>query len=61
MLEGKESFEHADRRVERRTYRATLRLAVPPAIYELFAQEAINQMIAALAEVGAERDDAAVS
>ena len=60
MLEREQSLEHADRRVERRAYRAAFRLAVPAAVRELFAQETINQMVAALAEVGAERDDAAV-
>ena len=60
VLEREQPFEHADRRVERRAHRAALRLAVPAAIRELFAQQAIDETIAALAEVRAECDDAAV-
>ena len=60
LLEREQSFEHADRRVERRAHRAALRLAVPAAVRELFAQQSIDESIAALAEIGAERDDAAV-
>src|SRR5262249_61188928 len=46
--------------VERRAHRAALRLAVPAAIRELLAQQSIDESITALAEVRAERDDAAV-
>src|SRR2546422_1906310 len=60
LLEREQSFEYADGRVKRRAYRAPLCLAVPAAIRELFAQQSIDESIAALAEIGAERDDAAV-
>src|SRR3954449_6432421 len=59
-LERQQPFEHTDRRVERRAHRAALRLAVPAAVRELLAQEPIDEPVAALAEVRAERDDAAV-
>jgi len=39
---------------------AALRLAVPAAVRELFTQQSVDESIARLAEVGAERDDAAV-
>src|SRR5262249_55944160 len=60
LLEREQPFEHADRRVERRAHRAALGLAVPAAVRELFAQQAIDEPIAALAEIGAECDDPAV-
>src|SRR4029077_2723724 len=44
----------------RRAHRAALRLAVPAAVSELFAQESIDESIAALAEIRAQRDHAAV-
>src|SRR6185436_643499 len=60
VFEREQPFEHADRRVERRAHRAALRLAVPAAISQLLAEQPIDEPIAALAEVRAERDDAAV-
>ena len=60
LLEREQTFEHADRRVERRAHRTALRFAIPAAVGELFAQQPIDEPIAALAEVCAERNDAAV-
>lgn len=60
LLEREQSFKHADRRVEGLADRAALRLAIPAAVPELFAQQTIDESIAALTEIGAERDDTAV-
>src|SRR5262249_14226054 len=60
LFEREQPFEHADRRVERRADRAALGFAVPAAIRELLAQQSIDEPIPPLAEVRAERDDAAV-
>src|SRR5256886_5920128 len=60
LLEREQPFQYADRRVEGRAHRAALRLAVPAAVHELFAQQSIDEPIAARPEVRAERQDAAV-
>src|SRR2546423_3244973 len=60
LLEREQPFQHADRRVEGRAHRAALRLAVPAAVHELFAQQSIDEPIAARPEVRAERQDATV-
>src|SRR5262249_40203724 len=60
LLEREQSFKHADRRVEGGADRAALRLAIPSAVPELFAEQTIDEPIAALAEIGAERDHTAI-
>src|SRR5262249_48580600 len=60
LLEREQAFEHADRCMEGGAHGAALRLAVPPAVRQLLAQQAIDEPVAALAEVCAQRDDATV-
>src|SRR5205823_14232943 len=55
-----ERFEHVDRGRERRADRTVLRLAVPPAILELFAKQASDDGIHVLIEVAAQADGPAV-
>src|SRR5262249_25407916 len=55
-----EAFEHADRRVERGAHGAALGLAVPAAVGELLTGEPLEETMARLAEVAAERDGRAV-
>jgi hypothetical protein len=40
--------------------RAAVRLAIPAAVPKLFAQQPIDESIAALTEIGAQRDDTTV-
>src|SRR5690348_12131255 len=53
LLEREQSLEHADGRVKGGTDRATLGLAIPAPVRELFGEQSIDQPIAAHAEVGA--------
>ena len=60
LLVLQESFQNADRRVERGAHGAPLRLAVPAAVLELLAEEPVEQPIAGLAEVAAKRQNPTV-
>ena len=55
-----ETFEHADRGVERPADRAILDFAVPAAILELLADQALDDALDVLPEIGAETDHHAV-
>src|SRR5215218_3164356 len=52
LLVGKQPFQDADRAVERGS-RARRRLAVPAAILELLAEQALEQSLDVRAEIGA--------
>src|SRR5207237_9400429 len=50
-----QGFQHADRGIERRPRRAVLGLAVPAAVAQLLAEQAVDDPLDVLAEVGAAR------
>jgi hypothetical protein len=59
-LVGQEPLEDPDRGVEGGAHGAVLRLAVPPAVLQLFAEQPVDHAIDVEAEVGAQRDHHAV-
>src|SRR5262245_37097802 len=60
LLVLQEPFQHADRGVKRGAHGASLSLAVPAAVLELFAEEPVDEAIARFAEVGAKRQRTAI-
>src|SRR5690606_18733637 len=60
LLVFEQRLEHADRRVEGRSRRSVLRLAVPAAIRQLLAEQAIEDALHILTEIRADRGDLTV-
>src|SRR6185503_15439664 len=59
LLVFQQSFEHADRRVERRSL-AARRVAVPAAVAQLLLQQPVGETMAGLAEIRAGRQHSPV-
>jgi hypothetical protein len=60
QLQFEQGFQHADRGVERRARRAVGGLAVPAAVGQLLAEQALDDALHILAEVSAARRDLSV-